>query len=74
MKYFQIVWGYVILLSADKLISELIKFIFGYHSTLSLSLIIFISLLLFRIYPLEKSNYPFGFHIELQSLNPHLKV
>lgn len=74
MKYFQVVWGYITLLSIDKFISIIIEFVFRIQSIVTFLILVLLSLILFQIHPLKESSCPFDFQIELRTLGFRLKA
>lgn len=71
MKAFQSIWGYLLLISTDKFISELVIFIIGLELKYLFGILIVLSLLVVRIRPALNSDYPLAFHMEVRNLGLH---
>lgn len=68
MRIFQSLWGYSLLVSMDKLISELVTFVAGLELKYLFVALIILSLLVVRIRPDQNSNYPLAFRMEVRNL------
>lgn len=71
MRIFQSLWGYLLLISMDKLISELVTFVVGLEVKHLFVALIVLSLLVVRIRPDQNSNYPLAFRMEVRNLDFH---
>lgn len=65
----QKVWGYILIVSVIKFLSSIISFFLNINSFLLVVIITIIFLCFYRILPMEYSDYPLGFRIELRNLD-----
>lgn len=70
-KIFQILWGYLFMASVVEFLSFLIGLLCHTNHTILFLLIMSLFLLFCQILPLEYSDYPFGFRIELRNPDLH---
>ena len=67
----QKVWGYILVVSAIEFLSSTISSFLNINSFPLVIIITIIFLCFFRILPMEYSDYPLGFRIELKSPDLH---
>lgn len=67
----QKIWGYILVVSVIEFLSSIISFFLHINSFLLALIITILFLCFYRILPMEYSDYPLGFRIELKSLDLH---
>lgn len=71
MNIVQKVWGYILIVSVIEFLSSIISFFFHINSSLLVLIITILFLCFYRILPMECSDYPLGFRIELKNPDLH---
>lgn len=64
MRIFQIVWGYVVLISICKMLSILINLAMHVNGSCLFFFFSILTIMILKISPLKNSNYPFGFLVQ----------